>query len=149
MRKAFFAGSFNPFTIGHADIVDRGLALFDEVVVAVGISVDKAADEAAIEALTLPIMRLYAGNERVRVVHYAGLTVDAARAEGCDFLLRGVRMVKDFEYEQQLADVNRRLEGMETVILLTRPELAVVSSSLVRELEHFGRDASRFLPSKV
>lgn len=149
MRKAFFAGSFNPFTIGHADIVDRGLALFDEVVVGVGISVGKSVDEAAVEALTLPIMRLYAGNERVRVVHYAGLTVDAARAEGCDFLLRGVRTVKDFEYEQQLADVNRRLEGMETVILLTRPELAMVSSSLVRELEHFGRDASRFLPSKV
>lgn len=146
MRRTFFAGSFNPFTIGHADLVDRALEIFDEVVIAVGISIDKSADESAIEALTAPIKKLYAGNNRVSVIHYSGLTVDAAKDAGCGFLLRGVRNVKDFEYEKELAEVNYRLSRIETVILFTRPELAVVSSSLVRELEHFGHDTSRFLP---
>ncbi|MDE7136132.1 MAG: pantetheine-phosphate adenylyltransferase [Muribaculaceae bacterium] len=146
MRRTFFAGSFNPFTIGHADLVDRALEIFDEVVIAVGISIDKSTDESAIEALTAPIKKLYAGDKRVSVIHYSGLTVDAAKEAGCGFLLRGVRNVKDFEYEKELAEVNFRLSRIETVILFTRPELAVVSSALVRELEHFGHDTSRFLP---
>ncbi len=146
MRRTFFAGSFNPFTIGHADLVDRALEIFDEVVIAVGISIDKSADESATEALTAPIRQLYAADRRVSVIHYSGLTVDAAKEAGCDFLLRGVRNVKDFEYEKELAEVNFRLSRIDTVILFTRPELSIVSSSLVRELEHFGHDASRFRP---
>lgn len=145
MRKAFFPGSFNPFTIGHQSIVNRGLTLFDSIVIAAGISIDKAAS-ADTQSRLEPIRRLYAGNPRVEVISYSGLTVDAARNAGCNFLLRGVRSLRDFEYEREMADVNLKLSGLETVILLTRPELATVSSSLVRELAHFGRDVTEFIP---
>lgn len=144
-RRALFPGSFDPFTVGHASIVERGLRIFDEIVIAIGVSVDKVSD-ASTEVRLATINRLYEGNSRIKVVAYAGLTVDAAEIHGCRFLLRGVRNVKDFEYEKDMADVNLKLSGIETVILLTRPELSAVSSSLVRELEHFGRDVSEFIP---
>lgn len=144
-RRALFPGSFNPFTVGHASIVERGLEIFDEIVVAIGVSIDKISDVST-EARLETIRRLYGEDGRVKAVAYSGLTVDAAAENGCRFLLRGVRNVKDFEYEKDMADVNLKLSGIETVILLTRPELSTVSSSLVRELEHFGRDVSEFIP---
>lgn len=146
MSSVLFPGSFNPFTVGHADLVERALKVFDEVVVAVGVSVNKAPSDIA--SLTAPIASLYEGEGRVRVVSYSGLTVDAARIHGCGALLRGVRTMADFEYERTMADVNFKLSGLETVILFTRPELASVSSSMVRELMHFGKDVSQFIPQK-
>ncbi len=144
-RRALFPGSFDPFTVGHASIVERGLEIFDEIVIAIGVSVDKVSDVST-EVRLAAINRLYEGDSRIKTVAYSGLTVDAAESNGCRFLLRGVRNVRDFEYEKDMADVNFKLSGIETVILLTRPELSTVSSSLVRELEHFGRDVSEFIP---
>jgi len=140
MRRALFAGSFNPFTIGHADIVERGLALFDEVVIAIGDNQDKPS--ADIEVRVQTIRDIYKDDARVRVEVYHTLTVDYAKQIGACALLRGVRSVVDFEYERQMADANRALTGIETVVLFTRPELGYVSSSLVRDLKKHGADAS-------
>ncbi|MDE5595255.1 MAG: pantetheine-phosphate adenylyltransferase, partial [Muribaculaceae bacterium] len=112
-RIAFFAGSFDPFTIGHASIVERGLAIFDEIVIGIGINSLKTSAEEA-ERRARHIIRLYETEPRVKVVTYSGLTVDAARDEDASCLLRGVRSVKDFEYERDMADINRQLSGLET-----------------------------------
>lgn len=143
-RTAVFAGSFNPFTAGHADIAARALALFDRLVIAVGVNADKA-DGHRSEAAEA-IRRLYAAEPRVEVVEWAGLTVDLARSVGACALVRGVRSVKDFEYERDMADINMRLSGIDTVLLAARPELGAVSASLVRELQRYGADVTPFLP---
>lgn len=143
-RIAVFAGSFNPFTAGHDDIVSRGLELFDRIIVAVGVNAAK--NPGAIPAALEPIRELYAGEDRVTVKAYSGLTAEFARGEGACALLRGVRSVRDFEYERDMADINRRLTGIDTVLLTARPDLGAVSSSLVRELDSLGVDTSPFMP---
>lgn len=145
MRTVLFPGSFNPFTKGHADIVERALALFDRVVVAVGYNENKA-DLSGIDERLEIIRRIYAGEARVEVLSYSCLTVDVARQVDASAVLRGVRSFKDYEYEMQMADVNRQLTGLETVILFARPEYASISSSVVRELQHYGHDVTDFLP---
>ena len=154
-----FPGSFNPFTKGHADIVERGLALFDQVIVAVGYNAQKASSPATvpsdfvggpspsvIEARLDAIRTLYRDEPRVRVMAYSCLTADAARQQGACAILRSVRSVKDYEYELQMADVNRQLTGIDTIVLFARPQLASISSSVVRELQQFGHDITPFLP---
>lgn len=136
LRTALYAGTFNPFTIGHLSILRRGLELFDKVVVCVGVNCAKGPARPDIEALREKLAAI--GN--AEVIEWDGLTVDAATATGARWLLRGVRSVADFEYERNLADINRRIAGIETVILFAEPELAAVSSSMVRELKRFGRD---------
>lgn len=145
-RKALFAGSFDPFTTGHKSIVDRGLEIFDKIVVGVGINQKKAPWKPAAERVET-IKRIYAGNPDVEVITFTGLTVDAAREAGARFLLRGVRTVADFEYERQLADINRNLSGIESVLIYALPELASVSSSMVRELASYGVDISPYVPT--
>lgn len=146
MRKAIFPGSFDPFTIGHADIVSRGLALFDHIVIAIGVNIAKAdAPEYAKRLHT--IQDLYGDNPNVSVVTYNGLTVDCARQQGAYAILRGVRSVKDYEYERNMADINRQIADIDTVLLFCSPQLAAVSSSTVRELQRFGKDITPFLPS--
>ena len=156
-KTVLFPGSFNPFTIGHADIVERGLALFDNLVIAVGYNEQKAAAPvpadsaggafpAEIEARLAAIRTLYQDEPRVKVIAYSSLTVDAAKQVGACAILRSVRSIKDYEYELQMADVNHRLTGIDTIVLFARPELASISSSVVRELQHFGQDVSQFLP---
>lgn len=140
MRKALFAGSFNPFTIGHKDIVERGLELFDEVVIAIGDNQDKPSED--IDERLRVIRGVYKDEPRVRVDVYHSLTVDYAKEIGACALLRGVRSVADFEYERQMADANRALTGIETVVLFTKPELGYISSSLVRDLKKHGADVS-------
>ncbi len=144
-RIAIFPGSFDPFTIGHQSIVARGLALVDELIIAIGINEKKQSCfplEKRIEA----IQRLYQDEPRVRVMIYNTLTVDFAQSVNAGFILRGIRSVTDFEYEKTIADVNRQLSGIETVLLFTEPQYAHISSSIVRELLHFGKDISSFLP---
>ncbi len=140
-----FPGSFDPFTLGHADIVRRALGLFDKVVVAVGYNEQKSGWQPVAERVAA-IRNLYADEPRIRVESYTGLTADFARSQGVAAIVRGVRRVADFEYEMQMADVNRRLTGIETILLPASPELASLSSSIVRELAHFGHDVSPFLP---
>ena len=145
MLLALFPGSFDPFTLGHADIVRRALSFSDEVVVAVGYN-DQKRGWQPVEERVAAIRKLYKDEPRVRVESYTGLTVDFAKEQGITAIIRGVRTTKDFEYELQLADMNRRLTGIETILLPASPEFASLSSSLVRELARFGRDISTFLP---
>jgi len=143
--RGLFPGSFDPFTLGHADIVQRALALFDEVVIAVGYNEQKKG-WMPVEERMASIRKLYADESRVTVASYTGLTVDFAREHGITAIVRGVRTTADFEYEVQMADVNRQLSGIETVLLPASPALASLSSSVCRELAHFGHDISAFLP---
>lgn len=144
--KVFFSGSFRPFTIGHADLVKRALDLGADVVIGVGINIRKDGDEADADVRCKKIAELYANCPRVSVVTYTELTAVAARKAGCEAILRGVRSVKDFEYEREMADINRRINGIDTITLFADPEKACISSSMVRELEAFGLDISQYLP---
>jgi len=143
--RGLFPGSFDPFTKGHDDIVRRALGLFDEVIIGVGYNEQKPG-WMSVEERVAAIRKLYADEPRVTVVSYTGLTADFAKEHGATAIVRGVRTMADYEYEMQMADVNRQLTGIETVFLPASPELASLSSSLVRELAHFGRDISAFLP---
>lgn len=145
-RIALFAGSFDPFTRGHKDIVDRALAtVADKVVIAIGINCLKKCmltPEKRAKAITA----VYQDEPRVSIHTYTGLTTDYAQQIGADFLLRGVRSIKDFEYERDIADVNRQLTGIETIIIFSDPTLASVSSSIVRELISYNKDVTKYLP---
>lgn len=147
-RKALFAGSFDPFTTGHEDIVRRSLRIADEVLVGIGVNEGKRCLLSSQERLDM-ICALYQDEPRVSVYLYDGLTTDFALSQGVDFLIRGVRSAADMELEQTLAETNRRLSGMETILLLNSPELRCVSSSAVRELMHFGKDISGWVPDII
>ncbi|MCR5679612.1 MAG: pantetheine-phosphate adenylyltransferase [Prevotella sp.] len=148
MMIGVFAGSFNPFTIGHDSIVRRALPLFDRLVIGVvGQQVNKPGQPSA-EERAEAIRRIYTHEPRISVEPYYGLAIDFARQQGAHFIVKGVRSVKDFEYERDQADVNRQLSHgeVETVLIYAEPHLAAVSSSLVRELQHYGQDVSAYLP---
>ena len=145
MRLAIFPGSFDPFTIGHASIVRRGLEMFDKIVIGVGYNTNKRSFLTPEERVAA-IEKVYASEARVKVVAYDDLTADLARREQARFVLRGIRSVKDFEYERDIAGINHRLSGVETVLLFTEPHYADISSTIVRELLAFGKDVSEFLP---
>lgn len=142
---ALFPGSFDPFTKGHADIVKRALSVFDKVVIGIGVNEAKKTMFTADERLGM-IKALYLGDSHIDVRIYTGLTVDFAKETGATCILRSLRTVKDYEYELSIADVNKDLSGIETLILFTNPRLAHISSSVVRELIHFGKDVKDFLP---
>lgn len=146
MATAIFTGSFDPFTIGHHSIVCRALPLFERIVIGVGVNERKQCMLTADERVRR-ISKLYAGEPKIEVRAYSDLTIDLARREGAQFIIKGVRSVKDFEYEREQADINRMVGGIETVLFYAEPHLASISSSMVRELAHFGGDISRFLPS--
>ena len=145
MRKAIFPGTFDPFTLGHHSIVKRTLAFMDEVIIGIGYN-DQKHCLLPIEKRLESIRMVYADEPRVKVLAYRGLTVDFAQEQGAEFMVRGIRSVKDFEYEESIADINRKLSGIETIFLFTEPELSAVSSSVVRELLRYGKDVSAFLP---
>ena len=143
-----FVGSFNPFTIGHDSIVTRALPLFDRLVIGVvGDQVHKP-DMPSAEERVKAIRELYASEPRIEVKPYYGLAVDFAKSENAHFIVKGVRSVKDFEYEREQADVNRQLSGIETILLFSEPQHSSISSTMVRELQHFGVDVSPFLPKR-
>ena len=147
-RIGIFVGSFDPFTLGHDSIVRRALPLFDRLVIGVvGDHVSKPNLTPAAERVEA-IRRLYAGEPRIEVRSYYGLAVELAREVGAEFIVKGVRSVKDFEYERDQADINRRLTGIETLLLYAEPQLSALSSSMVRELAHFGVDVSPYLPGE-
>ena len=145
MRIALFPGTFDPFTLGHHSIVKRTLAFMDEVIIGIGINENKRC-LLSVEKRLESIRKLYANESRVKVLAYSGLTVDFAQEQGAGYIVRGISTVKDFEYEEGIADINRKLTGIETIFLFTEPELTSVSSSVVRELLHYGKDVSAFLP---
>ena len=147
LKKAVFPGSFDPFTVGHDAIVRRALPLFDRIVIGVGVNVRKnylySADKRVAD-----IAAVYAGEPKIEVKAYSDLLVDFAAREGARFIIKGVRSVKDFEYEREQADINLRIGGIETLLLFSEPQYQSISSSMVRELLHFGRDVSEFIPIK-
>ena len=145
MKKAIFPGSFDPFTIGHHDIVMRALNLFDEIIIGVGKNYSKRESFPLDERLAA-IEQCFASEPRVKVMAYDGLTVDFAAEQEAQFILRGVRSVQDFEYERNIAEANKQLSGIETILLYTRPEYAHISSTLVRDLHSHGKNISAYLP---
>ena len=132
-RIAVFPGTFDPFTLGHMSIVSRGLELLDEVVIAIGIN-DSKRTYFTVEQRLEMLRDLFRDNPRIRVVSYDSLTIDLAKQWNARFILRGIRSVNDFEYEKTIADVNRKLSGVETIILFTAQVLTKISSTIMREL---------------
>ncbi len=147
-RIAILPGSFDPFTIGHESLVSRGLELVDEIVIAIGVNNTKQTYFTAEQRLAM-ISELYKNNQAVRVESYSSLTVDFAKEVGAKFVLRGVRTVSDFEYERTIADMNRAISGVDTIVLFTEPSLSHVSSSLVRELLKYNHDITHFIPKRM
>ncbi len=147
-RVAVFAGSFDPYTIGHDDIARRALELFDRLVIVVAVNPEKRYMFPA-EARVAAIRALYKGEPRISVVINDGMTVDIAAKVGARFQVRGVRSTIDFEYERVEADYNRDLGNLETVLLYARPQFASVSSTAYRQLVYFHKDAEaqKLLPN--
>ena len=148
MKRAIFPGSFDPFTVGHYDIVVRGLQLFDEIVIGIGRNSTKK-ETFPIRSREEAIRKIFADEPRVKVAIYDCLTVDFANEQEAQFILRGIRCVSDFEYERNMAEANKQLGGVETIILYTRPEYAHVSSTLVRDLYAYNKDVSQFVPNNL
>ena len=148
MKTALFTGTFNPFTIGHADIVERALKIFDQIVIGIGYNPDKGSFMSAeIEERVAKIRKVYENDPRVIVEAYSDLTVDLAERHNAVAIVKGVRSIKDYEYERDQADFNKLLSnGLDTILFYSRPELSALSSSVIRTLEMFGKDVSQFLP---
>ena len=145
MKTALFPGTFDPFTIGHDALVRRALDIVDELYIAIGINTEKRT-MLTLEERIERISTLYKNEPRIHVVSYEGLTTDFAQSIGTRFIIRGVRNTIDFEYERNIADINRMLTGIDTILLISDPKHATISSSMVRELAHFGKDISAYLP---
>lgn len=148
MKKAIFPGSFDPFTLGHYDIVNRGLKLFDHITIGIGRNSIKKETFPIRERLAA-IQKIFQDNPKVDVQIYDCLTVDFAKEVGTKFILRGIRCMQDFEYERNMAEANKQLSDIETILLYTRPEYAHISSTLVRDLYAYHKDVSAFVPNKL
>lgn len=144
-KIAIFPGTFDPFTLGHLSLIERGLSLMDEIIVAIGVN-DAKRTYFSLEQRVRMIDLFFQHNPHVRVLAYNSLTVDFAHSVNAEFILRGIRTVNDFEYEKSIADVNRKMTGIETIILFTEPEHTHISSTIVRELLRYGKDVSDFIP---
>ncbi|MBX2945709.1 MAG: pantetheine-phosphate adenylyltransferase [Cyclobacteriaceae bacterium] len=149
-RIALFPGSFDPFTRGHEDIVLRGLKLFDEIIVAIGYNSGKSVRYFEIELMLECIRKTFVNYPNISVVTFSELTAEFARKNGAKYLLRGLRNTTDFEYENSIAQVNRYLNAeLESVFLITSPQFASISSSIIREVHRYKGDVSSFLPYKL
>lgn len=145
MKRAIFPGTFDPFTIGHYSVVKRALTFMDEIVIGIGINENKKT-YFPIEKRVEMIRSLYKDEPRIKVESYNSLTLDFAQKVDAKFIVRGIRTVNDFEYEETIADINRQLAGIETILLFTEPQLTSVSSTIVRELLQYNKDVSSFVP---
>lgn len=146
-RIALFPGSFDPFTKGHEDIVLRGLTLFDEVIVAIGYNSGKSQRYFPIEFMVDKIKETFVSQPTISVITFSELTAEFARKKGARFLLRGLRNTTDFEYENSITQVNRQLNSdLESVFLITSPQFAFISSSIIREVHRYQGDVSAMIP---
>jgi len=148
MNKAIFPGSFDPFTLGHVDIINRGVTLFDEVIIAIGENTTKNY-MFSLEERKQFIEHTFKDNPKVSVVSYSGLTTEFCKEIGVDFILRGLRNPADFEFEKAIAHTNRHLSTLETVFLLTSAQTSFISSSIVREIIRFDGDYQKLVPKSV
>ncbi len=148
MKKAVFPGSFDPITLGHYDIIKRGISLFDEVIVAIGVNADKKY-MFPLEQRKQFIEEAFKNYPQVKVITYEGLTIDLCQKEKADFILRGLRNPADFEFEKAIAHTNRKLSKIETVFLLTAAKTSYISSSIVRDVLRNGGDYTALVPDSV
>ncbi|WP_111670243.1 pantetheine-phosphate adenylyltransferase [Algoriphagus litoralis] len=149
-KTAIFPGSFDPFTMGHHDIVLRSLNLFDEVIVSIGYNSTKKNRYFDVDLMVSKIKGVYAEEPRVQVVVYNELTSTLAKKYQAQFLIRGLRNTTDFEYENTISQMNRYLNPeLETVFLITSPQYAAISSTVIREVHRYGGDVSEFLPFPI
>lgn len=148
MRRAIFPGSFDPITLGHYDIIQRGISLFDELIIAVGVNTEKQYMFSLEERLGF-ISKAFEGESKIRVAQYEGLTVDFCKKMDAGFILRGLRNPADFEFEKAIAHTNRRLSDIETVFLLTSSGKSYISSSIVRDVIRNGGDYTVLVPETV
>ncbi|MGH2648741.1 MAG: pantetheine-phosphate adenylyltransferase [Ginsengibacter sp.] len=147
-RICLFPGTFDPVTLGHTDIIQRALPLFDKLVIGIGRNSNKT--EMFSEEQRLEWLRaIYKNESKISVLAYDGLTVNCCKSIGASFILRGIRYVNDFEYEKAIADMNRSLANVETIFLTCLPEYTSVASTLVRDVIRNGGDVSQFLPPVV
>lgn len=149
-KIALFPGSFDPFTKGHEDIVLRGLQMFDEIIIAIGYNSQKSSRYFEINMMVERIKATFAHLPSIKVQTYAELTASFAKKHNAKFLLRGIRNTTDFEYENGISQVNRKLYGeLESVFLITSPQFAWISSSIIREVHRYGGEVADFLPYKL
>ena len=148
MKRAVFPGSFDPITLGHVDIINRALPLFDEIVVAIGVNAGKKY-MFSLEDRKKFIEDAFADKPKIKVMTYEGLTVDFCKKNDIEFILRGLRNPADFEFEKAIAQTNRKLSGIETVFLLTSAETSFISSSIVRDIIRNNGDISKLVPDSV
>lgn len=148
-RICLFPGTFDPVTLGHTDIINRALPLFDKLYIGIGRNTNKQPMFSEAQRLEW-LKEIYKGNNKVEAIAYDGLTVDCCKEVGANFILRGIRYVNDFEYEKAIADMNRSIaESIETIFLTCLPQYTSVASTLVRDVLRNGGDVSKFLPAQV
>ncbi|MEQ8423465.1 MAG: pantetheine-phosphate adenylyltransferase [Cyclobacteriaceae bacterium] len=146
-RIALFPGSFDPFTKGHEDIVLRGLNLFDEIIIAIGYNSTKSKRYFEIELMVEKIESTFVKHQNIKVLTFAELTAEFAKKHNANYLLRGLRNTTDFEYENSISQVNRHLNpDLESEFLITSPQFASISSSIIREVHRYKGDVTAFLP---
>lgn len=148
MRKAIFPGSFDPITLGHYDIINRALPLFDEIVIAIGVNAEKKYMFSLEERLQF-IREAFIHEPKITVITYTGLTIDLCQKLNAQFILRGLRNPADFEFEKAIAHTNRKLSQIETVFLLTAASTSFISSSIVRDVIRNGGDYTVLVPESV
>ena len=148
-RIAVFPGSFDPITKGHEDIVKRVVPLFDEIIVAIGVNSSKNYFF-PLEKRMQFIEQTFAGEDKIKVQSYSGLTIDYCRSVGARFILRGLRTSADFEFERGIAQMNKAMAtDIETIFILTAPELSAINSTIVRDILKHGGNASQFVPGRI
>jgi len=148
MKRAIFPGSFDPITLGHCDIINRGIPLFDEIIIAIGENSAKTYMFSLEERKSF-IKKTFEGHSKIKVMTYSGLTTDFCKEINADFILRGLRNPADFEFEKAIAHTNRNIGEIETVFLLTSAETSFISSSIVREIIHYDGDYKKMVPPAV
>jgi pantetheine-phosphate adenylyltransferase len=149
-KIALFPGSFDPFTKGHEDIVLRGLQMFDEIIISIGYNSQKSNRYFPIDVMIGHIQNTFKDQPAIKVYTYAELTAEFAKRHKAKFLLRGIRNTTDYEYENSIAQVNRKLySDLESVFLITSPQFAWISSSIIRDVHRYGGNVNDFLPYKI
>ena len=150
MKKvAIYPGSFDPFTLGHKSIVDNSLGIFDEVIIAIGFN-NKKCGYYTVEKRKELILKVFNNNPKISVISYEGLTSDYCRDNNITYIIRGLRNIRDFEFEREIAQINQALnDKLETIFLLTPAQTSIISSSTIRELLDLGGDPMRFMPEEL